>query len=362
MKVLFVDDQPKLIQTTVLDNLPNDIEHTVCDFDDVQNKLIRFCPDIVVLDLRRDHSESGQGDGTDSFNTIWKHRFRPVIVFSAYPEMLKDSRPEHPFVKYVIKDASGLKNLQTSIQELSLQVQAILDAEKEIDNQVSIALRDVAPVIYDQFNQPSARSEAILRAAQRRIAAMIDETSLRPSSLKPWEQYIFPPVVTGLITGDVIKRKGSDGSNAGDFGIVLTPSCDLVCSGSRKPKVNSVLVVMGKSVSDVCVSLSLSSKEKRRLEQLEEIVGNLNSSMFFLPEIPSKMPHICINLKELSMIPIEELSGNTPSYDRIASIDSPFREEIVWFLIQTIGRPGVPDRDKAEWAKSVGALASNTPS
>lgn len=362
MKVLFVDDQPALIKTTVLDNLTNDIEHVVCDFDDVQKELIRFRPDIVVLDLRRDHSESGQGDGTVSFETIWSHRFRPIIVFSAYPEMLQDSRSAHPFVTYVKKDAHGSMKLQSAIQELASQVQAILAAEQEVDNQVSIALRDVAPVIYGQFSEPTARSEAILRTAQRRIAAMIDETSLRPSSLKPWEQYIFPPVVTDLITGDVIKRIGADGSNAGDFGIVLTPSCDLVCSGSRRPKVNSVLVVMGKSVSDVCASLSLPSNERKRLEQLEKIVGNLSSSMFFLPEIPSKMPHICINLKELSMIPIEELVGATPSYERIASIDSPFREEIVWFLIQTIGRPGVPDRDKAEWAKSVGALASNTPS
>jgi hypothetical protein len=358
MKILFIDDQKELIQTTVLDNLPPTMKTEICPFEDAESRILSFRPDIVVLDLRRDGSESGP-NGIVSFEAIWKHRFRPIVVFSAYPEMLQESQNEHPFVVYVKKGATGYVSLLEAIQRLQSQVQSIANTEREVDIQVSIALRDVAPIIHDQFTGQSERNEAILRTAQRRIAAMLDETSLRKSTLRPWEQYVFPPVVSDIITGDVIKKKVASVQVAEDFAVVLSPSCDLVASEGRTPKIKSVLVGRGQNVNDGCAPLSLPQQGDKRLKKLENHVGHLHSGIFFLPEIPSKMPSICINLKNLMLIPIEELMGSEPIYERIASIDSPFREEIVWFLLQTLGRPGVPDRDKAEWAKSIHFSASN---
>lgn len=357
MKILFIDDQEDLIQTTVLDNLPTTMKTEICPFEDAESRILSFRPDIVVLDLMRDGSESGP-NGTVSFAAIWEHRFRPIVVFSAYPEMLQESRDEHPFVVYVKKGSNGYVRLLEAIERLQSQVQSIANTERAVDNQVSIALRDVAPIIHDQFTEQNDRNEAILRAAQRRIAAMIDETSLRKSKLRPWEQYVFPPVMSDIVTGDVIKKKDAKGDSAEDFAVVLSPSCDLVATNGRKPKIKSVLVGRGQDVNDACVPLSL-PEGKRRLERLEMHVGNLHSGMFFLPPIPSLMPPICVNLKDLMLIPFGDLIGAESIYERIASIDSPFREEIVWFLLQTLGRPGVPDRDKSEWAKSIHDLAGN---
>lgn len=357
MKVLFIDDQEKVIRTTVIEHLPTTMEIHICLFEEAKNQILRFRPDVVVLDLRRDASDGGP-DGAVSFEAIWEHRFRPIVVFSAYPELLQDSKQSHPFVVYVKKDSTAIPKLIDAIVSFQSQVESIVSAEREVDNQVSIALRDVAPIIHDQFTDQTERNEAIFRAAQRRIAAMIDETSLRESKLRPWEQYVFPPVMSDILTGDVIKKKGAKGDSAEDFAVVLSPSCDLVATKGRKPKIKSVLVGRGQDVNYACNSLSV-PKGKNRLERLETLVGNLHSGTFFLPPIPSTMPPICVNLKDLMLIPFEELVGAESIYERIASIDSPFREEIVWFLLQTLGRPGVPDRDKAEWAKSIHFSASN---
>jgi len=40
-------------------------------------------------------------------------------------------------------------------------------------------------------------------------------------------------------------------------------------------------------------------------------------------------------------------------FTRIASIDSPFREQIAWAHLQIAGRPGVPERDIDKWTQEI---------
>ena len=40
-------------------------------------------------------------------------------------------------------------------------------------------------------------------------------------------------------------------------------------------------------------------------------------------------------------------------YLRMCSIDSPFREQIIWNYMQTSCRPGVPDRNVDNWAVDI---------
>lgn len=62
-----------------------------------------------------------------------------------------------------------------------------------------------------------------------------------------------------------------------------------------------------------------------------------------------------VDLKKVELVAISDIAlslstcGNHP-YVRIISIDSPFREQIVWAHMQNSCRPGVPDRDTENWA------------
>jgi CTP synthase len=59
-------------------------------------------------------------------------------------------------------------------------------------------------------------------------------------------------------------------------------------------------------------------------------------------------------LRDLELIPLADISDdNKGRYIRIASIDSPFREQISWAFIQVVGRPGVPDRDLKVWINEI---------
>ena len=48
-----------------------------------------------------------------------------------------------------------------------------------------------------------------------------------------------------------------------------------------------------------------------------------------------------------------ELKDDNTYYLRMCSIDSPFREQIIWNYMQTSCRPGVPDRNVDNWAVDI---------
>ena len=56
------------------------------------------------------------------------------------------------------------------------------------------------------------------------------------------------------------------------------------------------------------------------------------------------------NLKNLRLIPLKEIPEK---FDRVASIDSPFRELVAWSYLQIACRPGLPDRDFSTWAEEI---------
>jgi CTP synthase len=58
------------------------------------------------------------------------------------------------------------------------------------------------------------------------------------------------------------------------------------------------------------------------------------------------------NLKDLALIPISDI-GPEHEFTTIASVDSPFREQVAWAYLQITGRPGLPERDTSTWAEDI---------
>ena len=59
-------------------------------------------------------------------------------------------------------------------------------------------------------------------------------------------------------------------------------------------------------------------------------------------------------LKRLELIELSKIGENEESeYHRVISVDSPFREMIIWGYTQGAGRPGLPERDFKSWAKEI---------
>jgi hypothetical protein len=116
--------------------------------------------------------------------------------------------------------------------------------------------------------------------------------------------------------------------------------------------------------------LSLSSKPGKLEDNVEKVKTKVLTPGVFegfvaLPRFPSHIPLMVANLKGLEVIKCESvgpIDSSTHEFLRVASIDSPFREQVAWAYLTTAARPGMPDRDLKPWAEEiVKASASAAP-
>lgn len=138
-----------------------------------------------------------------------------------------------------------------------------------------------------------------------------------------------------------------------EYLLVLTPSCDLVNEGIRNAKVEEVLCAK-------CFDKEVFSGDVRKVGKIESLLNSgVNKQWVALPAYKNICPSLTVDMKKLEIIPlskvimdIKELKENN-TYLRICSVDSPFREQIIWNYMQTSCRPGVPDRNVTAWAKDI---------
>jgi hypothetical protein len=173
-----------------------------------------------------------------------------------------------------------------------------------------------------------------------------------------WEQYIYPPLESSLLTGDVIQLAEGAQTDPSSYRLVLTPSCDLQMNNG-KCKVKDVLVAKCSHIDRFTAAILSGSKLKK--EKLPEFLPRFLSEphqggYIPLPDYGSVLPAMTASLRDLELIPLQNVDASGSggkSYVRIASVDSPFREFITWAYLQIIGRPGMPDRDLQAWADDI---------
>ena len=171
-------------------------------------------------------------------------------------------------------------------------------------------------------------------------------------------------------TPTIIKHKKKEA-----FFLVLTPSCDLVkrpnkeikagtilcakCNLYDKSKIRPYLKAQKAGMCEMCQSNECISKKpscdtrkenEYHEQKVQQFTSMLNTGIvgkyFVLPKIGTIIPDLLVDFKTFHLITPEHMDN----YDRIVSIDSPFREQMSWSFISLTGRPGVPDRDFSTWA------------
>ena len=209
------------------------------------------------------------------------------------------------------------------------------------------------PTPLKAFTDINKRLETIKRSGRRRLAALMDEFPLDGKTLASWEQYLCPPVRKDTQMGDILRKFDAADDDPASFRVVLTPSCDLVASGDREPKVCDVLVAKCCSMQKGLELINLSGKPSKLGNSLRRVLSQGYSQVIIpFPRLEKKIPTMAANLRELELIPIQNV-GVDKTFIRVASVDSPFRELIAWAYMQIAGRPGLPDRDSASWTEEI---------
>ncbi|NLE01751.1 MAG: hypothetical protein GX640_17945 [Fibrobacter sp.] len=367
MNALFIDDDPDSISPAQDVFKENGIECKNVSFDE-SDAVLSSKPDIIVLDMMYGGALVDQhGDGGKRvFEDIWKRSFCPIIIYSANPDLHQANK--HPFIKKVKKGPGSESVVLDEAKKFQPYVLQRAKLNQEFNIALNKTLRDTSPIVF--CSEPSEEKEEIfLRITRRRIAAEMDCGLDREKALRPYEQYIYPAIGKDWLQGDIIKHKKKEA-----FFLVLTPSCDLVkrhkeikagtilcakCNLYEKSKIKPYLKAQKAGMCEMCQSNECISKKpscdtrkenEYHEQKVQQFTSMLNTGIvgkyFVLPKIGTIIPDLLVDFKTFHLITPEHMDN----YDRIVSIDSPFREQMSWSFISLTGRPGVPDRDFSTWA------------
>lgn len=355
MRVLFVEDDESTVEDAIKRLRDGGHECTVIGFHGSKEQIAEFDPDVIVVDLLQGPAQERVTTGNAVFRGIWDQQFCPIIVYSAAPDLLEFDG-KHPFVWRVQKGAGSPKEFAQAIEEVQPYAQGLRSTIAYVRRELSRVFRDMAPDVFTQFNDEKERQTVLIRSGRRRLAALMDGPPEGGSEmLKPWEHYLCPPLGEDLQLGDVLKARGKSDADPRSFRVVLTPSCDLVRSNDRLPKVAEVLLARCRPTGDGLAKTPIgrpSSKcgtnEAETNKLHDRLRGTLLSQgycapVIAFPEIKGKVPFMLADVRDLELAEIARIDDE---YERVASIDSPFRELVSWAYMQVACRPGLPDRDE----------------
>ena len=358
MKVLIIDDIPDTVKDIVETCAEKGWEEKTVGFSESYGSIIDFDPDVVILDWKQDADDDDIGENI--LDKIWGIAFRPIIVFSANAAIIdiEEKKKQSNMLSLIPKGDEGpVIDKLTDVEKMATSLSAY---RKTMGNALISSLNSVKFL----KSVSDEEIEAVEYVLSKRAAAFFDDQYM--SALAPaWVEYICPPVSSSLIVCDIIKKNNDPKTAfcAGDpeeYWIVLTPSCDL-CEHNDKPAraTHALCAQCGKK--DVFHKYELRPTPKKdHIEHVRrDLAQGYNDALVSLPGLTSVLPYMTIELKKTQLIPLTDIAASVSSvneatkYIRIASVSSPFREQIVWAHMINSCRPGVPDRNFDLWAKEL---------
>jgi hypothetical protein len=293
--------------------------------------------DGAIVDLRLEQNDV-VGLGNEILKEI-KSRLRfPVRVISGH---LGDLEPELQMENYLFKCKNrGDEEYEIILAEFSdihsTGIIGILNNKGLIETNInSIFWKHISEILpefvkYKAANLDWDGERVLLRYISSHILEYLEisiDNNLEP--VHNIEFYIKPPVKEKIFTGDIIKFKDTN-----NYGIVLTPACDLATDTTRpEPSAKFVTVTMIESSESV-----LQGKNSNDTKKLKANKSNLK--YHFLPETILFQGGF-INFQHIVSIPIIEII-NKEKFEVECVITNPFRKDIISRFANYFSRQGQP--------------------
>ncbi len=354
MRVLIIDDEPDSILP--LKQELDDAHHRwwEVDFGGVQEALENFTPDLVVLDLQLQQVQAATGEAGKTVyeDIIWPTHFCPVVVYSGFADQFIVNHSA--LVKKVTKGGGSEKLVRDAIGELAPYSESIALLRQDIDAVARTTLRELMLAIAeaDDLQEDDKQSLAVAMG-RRRAAAYLDDPQVETQHM-PESQYVYPVTGNAYRFADILRASGSPADAPTSYRIVLSPSCDLESHGGGAPKVERVLVAKCVSVPFGTRNLPAAPLNQKGKDKLEDCLqAGSHNGLLFLPKFLACVPAMCADFKDLDVIATYAIKPGgeckVDGYERVVSVDSPFRERIAWAFMNTAARPGVPQVDLQRW-------------
>lgn len=361
MKLLLIEDDPTAVKG-IKDNY-EDSGWSVftSDFNTALERIKTEDPDIIVMDWMEDLNDNSDR-GREIYNSVYN---KPIIVFSGAASALElENKNDNPFIEKVSKGDEQV--VINKIDEWEKYIKVVLEIKSQFNDVLTNIMAALKPIItLDSYPGENVVKFMLTKQASEFFNSKLVDDETNPT----WTQYLYPPLSPNLLAADILKSTTED-----KYYVVLTPSCDIA-----NGKVCDTLVAACEPAETFYSPADFRNKEyeeesdnpeekkeadKKREDKIKVIRTLLsygyNKSKVALPCLPNVFPYLTINLKALNFIRLSDISLNSLKkgsqkfkYFRIASVNSPYREQIVWAHMVNSCRPGVPDRDYKTWAENI---------
>lgn len=354
--ILMIDDQQdSFLLSTIRKIEERGYKCELKDFSSMEETIKNSTHNIVILD----YFEGEKEPGLSWLDYIWDDNFRPVIIHSARAEevqslLIEKGFKNHPLINVTKKGSRSFQNLidlldysETILKQIESYDETFYDKLKKIkQDTIKYSIRSLTK---DILSSTPSKFDSIIN---RRLGNYLVKQN--NGVLEAFEMYIYPPVSNSLLVGDILHNTKTD-----EYSVVLTPSCDLVESQGEVKKVHIAHI---ESIKTMLSDYSENTKLKSFCSGFPKKILNsgYNNGIVALPKLISAYDtNMCINLRNCEYINYKNITiskdniNRTKYYVRIASIDSPFSEMIIWAYMTIACRPGLPVRNVEDWSKSI---------
>jgi len=353
VRVLIIEDKADLaadakreIEDAFADSPEIEVEVSVeTDFDKGFAKVSGGESDVVVLDVRRDGSDTVTEDETAGHSVyldIKKARFAPVVFWTALPGKVAHEEML-PLVTVVDKEAT--EKLPAAIRA-AVESGAVITISA-IENHVATVLRahmwtELAPNWAEYIG--GGESADIAQVLISRLARVLVDDQEQSFTSHPSHRYVYPPTSSIHSPGDILRASDQT------WWVTLTPACDFAQS-----KVGFVLLAHATSLEEHPKYTDwkneyTAEKNKGKAEHnrakgewvslRQDVLASTRGRYHYLPKFRA-IPDLVIDLEDVRT----EKPDDLKAYEGIASLGSPFAESLLIQHSQHRGRIGVPDLD-----------------
>ncbi len=290
--------------------------------------------DLMILDLRLDHENGGNSTETlDQLNQISNKQFIPVVIYTGFANDVEEQYIKKWKLIKVIEKGSDLNgNLEKSIEKLLRTKFNFKSLFKRIEREFKVLSVDLLDEIFEgepQIDEESVQALMISRLSAlltNRLNSIFDSRTRIPAEVK----IVYPPLDNDkeipISMGDILRDK------SGDNWFLASPTCDLVNSDERNPKVKDVLLLRCfKSPEDV---YNYIGDRKIKLSERREV-----SIVFKVPRAVSETGLLLIYSKLYKTQPYEDVL----TWTKQLSITSLYADDAKAVFISDLLRLGVPD-------------------
>lgn len=353
VRVLIIEDKADLaadakreIEDAFAESPEIEVEVSVeTDFDEGFAKVSRGESDVVVLDVRRDASDTVTEDETAGhavYLEIKEARFAPVVFWTALPGKVAH---EEMLPLVTVVDKEETEKLPAAIRA-AVESGAVITISG-IEKHVATVLRahmwtELAPNWAEYIE--GGDSADIAQVLISRLARVLVDDQEQSFTSHPSHRYVYPPTSSIHSPGDIMQASDQT------WWVALTPACDFA-----QRKVGFVLLAQATSLETHPKYLEwkneyTAEKNKDKAEHnrgkgewsslRQDVLASTRGRYHYLPRFRD-IPDLVIDLEDVRT----EKPDNLAAYESIASLGSPFAESLLIQHSQHRGRIGVPDLD-----------------